>query len=208
MSGNLSREEYRLLVEQAPIMIWRSTITMECDYFNEIWLAFTGRTMEQETGNGWAGGVHADDLDRCLKIYTEHFSRRAVFEMEYRLRRHDGAYRWIFDRGVPFSDENGTFKGYIGSCIDVTERVEAREALKKAHEAELERLRKLLPICSYCKKIRNDKNYWEQIETYISSHSNVLFSHGICPDCEKRLRDEIEQVKRKAKLGGTTGKGA
>ena len=199
MNGELSREEYKLLVEKAPIMIWRANVTMECDYFNEIWLAFTGRQMEQETGNGWAEGVHPEDFDRCLKIYTEHFTRREIFEMEYRLRRYDGVYRWIFDRGVPYSDSEGNFKGYIGSCIDVTERREAREALKKAQEREIEQLRDLLPICSYCKKIRNDKNYWEQIESYISYHSNVLFSHSICPDCSAKVIAELEETKRQAK---------
>jgi PAS domain S-box-containing protein len=201
MNVELSREEYRLLVEQAPIMIWRSNITMECDYFNEIWLAFTGRSMEQEKGNGWAGGVHPDDFNRCLKIYTEHFSKREIFEMEYRLRRYDGMYRWIFDRGVPYSDPEGNFKGYIGSCIDVTQRKEAQDALKRSQEAEIKRLRGFLPICSYCKKIRNDRNYWEQIEIYISSHSDAVFSHGICPECEKEVMAEF---KRKKKL--ETGK--
>ncbi len=98
---SLSLEEYRSIVEQAPILIWRADTTGECNYFNEQWLAFTGRTMAQETGNGWAEGVHPDDFRRCLDIYLGHFNRRAVFEMEYRLRRHDGAYRWLFDRGVP-----------------------------------------------------------------------------------------------------------
>jgi len=196
MREELSREEYKLLVEKAPIMVWRSDLTMECDYFNEIWLAFTGRSMEQEMGNGWAEGVHPEDFDTCLKIYTDHFARREPFEMEYRLRRFDGVYRWIFDRGVPFSDSEGHFKGYIGSCIDVTERKEAREALKKAQEVEIEQLRNLLPICSYCKKIRNARDYWEQIESYISNHSNVLFSHAICPECEVKVRAEFEREKR------------
>lgn len=196
MKEELSREEYRLLVEKAPIMIWRSNITMECDYFNEIWLAFTGRSMRQEIGNGWAEGVHPDDFDRCLKIYTENFAKRNIFEMEYRLRRYDGAYRWIFDRGVPYFGSTGDFKGYIGSCIDVTERIEAREALKKAQEAEINQLRDLLPICSYCKKIRDDKNYWQQIESYISDHSNILFSHGICPDCASKVMPEMENQKK------------
>lgn len=197
MNEELSREEYRLLVEKAPIMIWRSDVTMECDYFNEVWLAFTGRSMKQEMGNGWAEGVHPEDFDTCLKIYTDHFARREPFEMEYRLRRFDGVYRWIFDRGVPFSDSEAHFKGYIGSCIDVTERKEAREALKKAQEVEIEQLRNLLPICSYCKKIRNARDYWEQIESYISNHSNVLFSHAICPECEVKVRAEFESTKRK-----------
>ena len=72
MKEELSREEYKILVEKAPIMIWRSTVTMECDYFNEIWLAFTGRSMQQETGNGWTEGVHPEDFENCLKIYTDH----------------------------------------------------------------------------------------------------------------------------------------
>lgn len=196
MSVELSREEYKLLVEKAPIMVWRAALNMECDYFNEIWLAFTGRTMEQEKGNGWAEGVHPEDFDRCLKIYTEHFAKRQVFEMEYRLRRYDGVYRWIFDRGVPYTDAAGVFKGYIGSCIDVTER-------KEAQEAELKQLRGFLPICSYCKRIRDDKDYWEQLETYISSHSNAVFSHGICPECEPRARAAFEGAKLKTKTTRT-----
>jgi PAS domain S-box-containing protein len=202
MKEELSREEYRLLVEKAPIMVWRSTVTMECDYFNEIWLEFTGRSMEQEMGNGWAEGVHPEDFDKCLKIYSDYFARREVFEMEYRLRRFDSVYRWIYDRGVPCYDTEGNFKGYIGSCIDVTEKKEAQDALKKAQEAEIKQLRDLLPICSYCKKIRNDRNYWEQIESYISNHSNVLFSHGICPECGAKAMTELENIKRKTKTQG------
>ena len=195
MKEELSREEYQLLVEKAPIMIWRSTLTMECDYFNDIWLAFTGRSLDQERGNGWAEGVHPEDFAKCLKIYTENFNRRAIFEMEYRLRRHDGVYRWIFDRGVPYSDAAGNFKGYIGSCIDVTEKIAAQQTMQAAHESEIKQLRDILPICAYCKKIRNDKNYWEQIESYISSHSNASFTHGICPDCAAKAMSEIRKMK-------------
>ena len=196
MKNELSCEEYKLLVEKAPIMIWRSAVTMECDYFNDTWLVFTGRSMEQEMGNGWADGVHPEDFDLCLKIYTDHFKMREIFEMEYRLRRFDGEYRWIFDRGVPYSDSEGNFKGYIGSCIDVTERIEAEHALKRAREMEIEELQAILPICSYCKKIRNDRDYWEQIESYISNHSNTLFSHSICPECAEKAMKEIEEIKK------------
>jgi PAS domain S-box-containing protein len=128
MNRALTSTEYQLLIENSPVMIWRSGRDADCDYFNETWLSFTGRTLEQEMGNGWAQGVHPDDLDRCVAHYLDHFHRRQAFEMEYRLRRHDGVYRWIFDRGVPFSDDTGTFAGFIGSCVDVDERRKAQEA--------------------------------------------------------------------------------
>src|SRR5437763_3804024 len=111
MDLQLSSTEYRLLVEHAPVMVWRAGLDAKCDYFNQTWLAYTGRTMEQEMGDGWAEGVHPDDLQRCVAHYLDHFHRREPFEMEYRLRRHDGAFRWIFDRGVPCADEDGTFVG-------------------------------------------------------------------------------------------------
>jgi PAS domain S-box-containing protein len=128
MARALNATEYRLLVQHSPVMIWRAGTDAKCDYFNETWLAFTGRTLAQEMGDGWAEGVHAGDLDRCVKYYLDHFNRREAFEMEYRLRRHDGEYRWIFDRGVPYMDDDGAFAGFIGSCIDVHERREAQDA--------------------------------------------------------------------------------
>jgi PAS domain S-box-containing protein len=182
----LTFAEYQALVEHGPIMIWRSTTTTECDYFNELWLEFTGRTIEEEIGNGWTDGVHPGDIDLCLETYLTAFKNRSAFEMEYRLRRHDGVYRWIFDRGVPFNNADGNFAGYIGSCIDVTEKVQARETLKSAH-AEVEQLRSLLPICSGCKAIRDDHGYWNQLESYISEHFETNFSHGLCPACAEKL---------------------
>jgi PAS domain S-box-containing protein len=112
MASGLSATEYQVLVEQAPIMIWRANVTAECDYFNERWLLFRGRTMEQEVGNQWAEGVHPDDLEGCLQTYLNSFARRETFEMYYRLKRTDGDYRWIFDRGVPFYNPDGEFLGY------------------------------------------------------------------------------------------------
>lgn len=119
----LDMNQYRLIVENAPNLLWRSGTDGLCNYFNTTWLEFTGRSMEQEVGNGWADGVHPEDFDMCLKIYTESFARRVSFEMLYRLRRADGEWRWIDDRGVPFYNDDGVFQGYIGSCIDVDDKV-------------------------------------------------------------------------------------
>lgn len=194
----LTLQEYEALVEQSPILIWRANTEALCDYFNERWLSFRGRTMEQEYGNGWAEGVHPDDFDRCLKIYLDNFHSRSIFEMEYRLLRHDGVYRWIFDRGVPFHGGDGTFAGYIGSCIDVTDRVEAQEALRSKLENEIRMLSGIIPICSYCHKIRDDHEIWQQLETYISDHSDALFSHGVCPACYENVMMDAKSLKHAA----------
>jgi len=137
MADLLTGTEYRLLVEHSPVMIWRAALDAKCDYFNDTWLAFTGRSLAQECGDGWAEGVHPDDLARCVDHYLDHFHRRAAFEMEYRLRRHDGVYRWIFDRGVPYRDDRGEFAGFIGSCVDVEERRQAQDARERRDREQL-----------------------------------------------------------------------
>jgi diguanylate cyclase (GGDEF)-like protein/PAS domain S-box-containing protein len=124
MNMSLTSQEYQAIVENAPNLIWRAGLNTLCDYFNKTWLDFTGRTLEQEYGNGWAGGVHPEDLERCVKTFLENFEKRKPFEMEYRLLRYDGEWRWINDRGVPYYDAQGAFSGYIGSCLDVTDKVE------------------------------------------------------------------------------------
>ncbi|WP_257450911.1 PAS domain-containing sensor histidine kinase [Archangium lipolyticum] len=128
METALPLDQYRLLVEHAPTMVWRAGLDGRCDYFNTTWLQFTGRRMEEEAGEGWISGVHPDDLRRCMDTYLTNFERRQPFEMEYRLRRYDGVYRYIFDRGVPFTDDTGRFAGFIGSCVDIHERREADRA--------------------------------------------------------------------------------
>lgn len=189
----LSCEEYRALVEQAPIMIWRAGLDALCDYFNERWLTFRGRTQEQEAGNGWAEGVHPEDMQACLETYLSSFHRRVAFEMYYRLKRRDGVYRWIFDRGVPVFDAQDAFAGYVGSCIDVTERIEAQEAMRLEKERELRQLRGLLPVCSQCKKIRNETGGWEDIEFYVASRTQAEFTHGYCPGCAEEIKAQFRE---------------
>lgn len=134
---NLSLSEYKAIVEFSPNMIWRAGIDAKCNYFNETWLRFTGKKMEEEVGDGWVKGVHPDNLDFCFNTYLEAFNKQEAFEMEYRLIRHDGEWRWINDRGVPFYDENGEFAGYIGSCMDVTDKIEGKNLTEMAHNDQL-----------------------------------------------------------------------
>jgi PAS domain S-box-containing protein len=124
-----SEERFRRLSDTAPVMIWMAGPDKLCTDVNRSWLDFTGRPIEAELGNGWTEGVHADDTERSLDTYIQAFDRREPFRMEYRLRRHDGLYRWILDTGVPRYTPDGSFAGYIGSAIDVTEIRLAKEAL-------------------------------------------------------------------------------
>jgi len=115
------------LLEAAPILVWRSGLDGLCNWFNGSWLAYTGRTMAQELGNGWTEGLHADDFDRCLELYLDAFGRQAPFQMEYRIMRACGQYGWIVDYGIPIIDRTGQFLGYVGYCFDITARHEAEE---------------------------------------------------------------------------------
>jgi len=129
-----SEERFRLVADAAPVLIWMSGLDKLGTFFNKAWLEFTGRTMEQEIGNGWAEGVHPDDFQRCLQTYIAAFDARQPFGMQYRLRRHDGEYRWISDSGVPRYDAQKNFAGYIGSCVDITEFINKEQALREFEE--------------------------------------------------------------------------
>jgi PAS domain S-box-containing protein len=115
----IQKELYLRILDQFPNPIWRSGTDGKCNYFNKAWLEFTGRTIEQEMGDGWAEGVHKEDFDTCLKTYLDAFKKREPFQMDYRLKHKDGSYHWILDSGSPFFNEKNEFQGYIGSCYDI-----------------------------------------------------------------------------------------
>ena len=124
-----SEKRFRLVADSAPVLIWMSGTNKLCNFFNQGWLNFTGRSLDQELGDGWTTGVHPDDLKQCLAVYSAAFDARATFEMEYRLRRFDGHYHWILDYGLPRFESDGTFCGFIGSCVDITERKLSEDSL-------------------------------------------------------------------------------
>lgn len=126
-----SEARFRSLANSAPVLIWMSNTERACVYFNNTWLDFTGRTLQEEFGYGWVEGVHPDDFDRCVRIYDENFERRTAFEMNYRLRHHTGEYHWIQDNGAPRYLPDGTFAGYIGTCTDIHELVTQREEMRR-----------------------------------------------------------------------------
>jgi PAS domain S-box-containing protein len=129
-----SEFRFRTVADSAPVMIWMSGTDKQCHYFNKPWLDFTGRSFEEELGDGWKKGVHSEDLARCLETYIGSFEARREFRMEYRLRRSDGEYRWVLDHGVPRFAPSGEFLGYIGSCIDIGELKHAGEQIREQAE--------------------------------------------------------------------------
>lgn len=133
-----SEQHFRNLANSGSALIWTSTLDKLCDYFNDPWLRFTGRTFEQELGYGWVEGVHPEDYQRCMDIYVTHFDQRLPFAMEYRLRHADGGYRWLADLGSPRFNSRGDFIGYIGFCYDITDQKAAGEELERyRHHLEL-----------------------------------------------------------------------
>lgn len=133
-AAEYNNELFAIMADTAPVMIWISGQDKLCNFFNTPWLEFTGRSMKDELGNGWTEGVHPDDYSGCLETYVQAFDARRKFRMEYRLKRFDGEYRWILDTGTPRFDSNGEFAGYVGSCIDITERKELEDKLKQLNE--------------------------------------------------------------------------
>ena len=187
----LSIEEYELLLEQVPAMFWRANPRAECSYCSRGWRTFTGGS---RLGIGWLEPIHPEDRHKYMSAYRAAAGRRGPFEVQYRLRRQDGVYRWVLDRAAPAWDRTGHFEGYVGVCVDVTDQVEEAEAGQT-------RLRGLLPICAHCKSIRDDHGHWHSVEAYMSDHTDTELSHGICPECMKKLYPEFQEVQAVVRSG-------
>ena len=186
-----SEERFRTVANTAPVMIWLAGADKLCTFFNQRWLDFTGRSMGEELGEGWSCNIHPDDFDQSLATYSSAFDAREDFQMEYRLRRHDGEYRWLLDRGVPRFQPDGEFEGYIGSCVDLTDSKRVAEELKNSYE-EVKQLKERLQVESdYLREeIRVEGKYDE-----IVGRSDEL----------KKVFQKIEQVARTDSLVLITG---
>jgi PAS domain S-box-containing protein len=169
---------FRTLADTVPIMIWISGTDKLCTWFNRQWLNFVGRTLEQELGNGWVEGVHADDVARCFDTCLQGFDARLPFTRSFRLKRRDGAYRWVLDKAVPLFAPSGHFTGYMGCCIDITEQKQVEEALREADR------RKDAFLANMSHEIRSPM-------TSILAYADILLSHLRDPDdieCVKTIK--------------------
>jgi formate hydrogenlyase transcriptional activator len=166
-----SEQLFRTVANSAPVLIWMSGKDKLCTFFNDSWLAFTGRRMDEELGQIRSSAVHPDDLNHCLAVCSPAFDARVEFEVEYRLRRFDGEYRWIFEHGVPMFESDGTLRGYVGSCIDITERKESEKALIEANERLVEANRQ---IENFKEKLKNENVYLQEEIKVERSHQEVV----------------------------------
>ncbi|MFZ0061502.1 MAG: PAS domain S-box protein, partial [Pyrinomonadaceae bacterium] len=159
-----SEARFRNMADTAPVMIWVTGADKLCTYVNQQWCDLTGRTMEQELGNGWAERIHPDDYPRCMETYVNAFDRREPFRMEFRVRGADGTFHWVISSGTPRFSPAGEFLGYIGSCMDITDRKESEESLRLAHEEVSSLKNQLQEENIYLKEeIRLQQNFGEII---------------------------------------------
>jgi PAS domain S-box-containing protein len=201
-----SEERFRVMADTAPVLIWASGTDKLRNFFNRPWLEFRGRTFEQERGNGWAEGVHGDDLDRCLSTYVYAFDSREPFRMEYRLQRFDGEYRWVLDAGVPRFAPDGTFVGYLGSCIDITERRQAEEgsreneAALRASYAQVKDLAGRLIVAQEVERTRIARDLHDDVSQQLAGLSIALSGfkrrlHANAPGAA--MEDELAAIQRR-----------
>ncbi len=189
--------QYRTLADSGQALIWTAGTDGLCNYFNKVWLDFTGRPLASELGSGWAEGVHPDDFQACLDVYRGAFERRERFSMDYRLRRNDGEYRWIQDDGCPRFDTQGQFIGYIGYCLDITERKLANEILQESDQRFRKLLNEISTVAVQCYDADLTTLYWndasESFYGYAASEAigSKLTDLIIPPEMIEPVRDAV-----------------
>ncbi|HTY86123.1 MAG TPA: ATP-binding protein [Candidatus Acidoferrum sp.] len=194
-----SEARFSLLANTAPVLVWVAGPDKRCTFFNRPWLEFTGRALEQELGDGWAEGVHAEDVAACLKTFHEAFDARRPFIMEYRLRRHDGEYRWVTDHGVPRFDSERNFLGYIGSCADVTDRRRA-EAEIQHQRAELAHVGRISTLGAMAGTLAHELN--QPLNAILNNaQAGSRFLTGAPPDLAE-VRGALEDIAEDTRRAG------
>jgi PAS domain S-box-containing protein len=193
-----SEQRFRMTANAAPVLIWMSGPDKRCTWFNQRWLDFVGRNMEQEVGDGWCDNVHPADFDRALDTYHAAFDARRSYEMEFRLQRDDGAWRWLLERGTPHLGPNGEFVGYIGTCIDITEHRETVEQLRE-NRARFKTLAESLPQMIWtCHRDGNTDYLSRQWLDYTGRSEAQQLGHGwleqVHPDDRVKVQMEWARV--------------
>jgi PAS domain S-box-containing protein len=197
-----SEERFRIMADTAPVLIWVSGTDKGLTWFNQRWVDFVGRPMERDLGNGWAEIVHPDDLKACKATYFSAFDSRQPFTVEFRLRRHDGQWRWILGSGVPRYAGNQEFAGYVGSSLDITEERAAREALLES-QARYQALADSIPLLVWTCSTDGRYDYVNrQWVDYTGRQSEELLGYGWAQLLHPQDRDRVLSVWAKATVRG------
>ncbi|MEY4769125.1 MAG: hypothetical protein RL637_1764 [Pseudomonadota bacterium] len=182
-----TESRFREMANSAPVLIWVAGLDKKCCWFNKPWLDFTGRSLDQELGDGWAENVHPQDFEKCVDYYAQHFELRLPFRMEYRLKRYDGEYRWVLDSGMPRFADQGEFLGFIGSCIDITEHKQLETQLLRSNNDLL----RLSEISAHhlAEPVRRLQSYTQHLQLNLQHFGDI----------NHEIESTIDYLKRDAK---------
>jgi PAS domain S-box-containing protein len=197
-----SEARFRYLADHAPVLIWMSGLDTFCFHFNKTWLDFTGRTMEQDYGKGWTEGIHPDDLQLYSDVYTTSFEIHQSFEIEYRLRRFDGEYRWLLNTGTPRFDADGEFLGYIGTCTDISDRKAVEQEILESQKF-IQKIAEASPNILYLYDLQEHCNVYSNREiasvlgysaTEIKAMGSAFFANLMHPEDLAKIPDYYQQM--------------